>query len=137
MGTKFVLISRALVFSESRLLLHFLLVNVTCTACREGAPSTAGFLHFYTQVSKWIHKHSFTKIPSNAVEQTPPCLRELSVYIEVKIRNAAWKGRNKNTFNHVMPESSGGIPTLQLNWSQKLNVFFKRFHFWDQTTKSY
>lgn len=119
MGTSFVLILRAVVFNESRLSLHFLLVNVTCTACREGASSPAGFLHFYTQASKWIHKHSFTKIPSNAVEQTPPCLREPSAYIELKIRNAAWKCRNKNTFNHVMPESSGGIPDLQLNWSQK------------------
>lgn len=97
MGTLLVLISRAVEFSESRLILHFLLVNVTCSACRKGASSPAGFLHVYTQSSKWIHKHSFTRISSNAVERTPPCLRELSAYIELKITNAAWKRRNKNT----------------------------------------
>lgn len=91
MGTLFVLISRAVVFSKSRLTPHFLLVNFTFTACRDCASSPAGFLQVYTQSSKWSHKHSFTKIPSNAVEQTAPCLRELSVYIESKIRNAAWK----------------------------------------------
>lgn len=86
--SSFVLISRAAVFSGSNgLNLHFLLVNVTCTTCREGASPPAGFLCFYTQACKWIRKHSFVNIPSKAVEQTPPCVMELPAYIELKIRN--------------------------------------------------